>query len=71
VIKQVITVLIDCLNDLPKTGQRIAAGCRTMVDCQLVIRLFKRIIMEYNLSKDETVNAWCMPGEKIVFYTGI
>ncbi len=26
---------------------------------------------EYNLVKDETVNAWCMPGGKIVFYTGI
>ena len=26
---------------------------------------------EYNLVEDETVNAWCMPGGKIVFYTGI
>ena len=26
---------------------------------------------EYNLVQDETVNAWCMPGGKIVFYTGI
>ena len=26
---------------------------------------------EYNLVADETVNAWCMPGGKIVFYTGI
>ena len=25
----------------------------------------------YNLVEDETVNAWCMPGGKIVFYTGI
>ena len=26
---------------------------------------------EYNLVDDKTVNAWCMPGGKIVFYTGI
>lgn len=26
---------------------------------------------EYNLVNDPTVNAWCMPGGKIVFYTGI
>ena len=26
---------------------------------------------EYNLIEDETVNAWCMPGGKVVFYTGI
>src|SRR5690606_7699519 len=26
---------------------------------------------EFNLVADETVNAWCMPGGKIVFYTGI
>lgn len=26
---------------------------------------------EYNLVEDETINAWCLPGGKIVFYTGI
>ncbi|RZS93841.1 M48 family metallopeptidase [Aquimarina brevivitae] len=26
---------------------------------------------EYNLVQDKSVNAWCMPGGKIVFYTGI
>lgn len=26
---------------------------------------------EYNLVEDPAVNAWCMPGGKIVFYTGI
>jgi predicted Zn-dependent protease len=26
---------------------------------------------EYNLVEDKAVNAWCMPGGKIVFYTGI
>lgn len=26
---------------------------------------------EFNLIEDKTVNAWCLPGGKIVFYTGI
>lgn len=26
---------------------------------------------EFNLIEDNTVNAWCMPGGKVVFYTGI
>ena len=26
---------------------------------------------EFKLVKDETINAWCMPGGKVVFYTGI
>ncbi len=26
---------------------------------------------EFNLVEDQTINAWCMPGGKIVFYTGI
>jgi predicted Zn-dependent protease len=26
---------------------------------------------EFNLVDDKTVNAWCMPGGKVVFYTGI
>lgn len=26
---------------------------------------------EFKLVEDETVNAWCMPGGKVVFYTGI
>ena len=26
---------------------------------------------EFNLVQDETINAWCLPGGKVVFYTGI
>lgn len=26
---------------------------------------------EFNLVEDKTVNAWCLPGGKVVFYTGI
>lgn len=26
---------------------------------------------EFNLIKDKTISAWCLPGGKVVFYTGI
>ena len=26
---------------------------------------------EFNLIEDKQVNAWCMPGGKVAFYTGI
>ncbi len=31
----------------------------------------EKFAWEFNMVNDETVNAWCMPGGKIVFYTGI
>lgn len=31
----------------------------------------KEFEWEFNLADDNTVNAWCMPGGKVMFYTGI
>lgn len=31
----------------------------------------RKFSWEYNVVDDPTINAWCMPGGKIVFYTGI
>ncbi|MGY6560927.1 MAG: M48 family metallopeptidase [Luteibaculaceae bacterium] len=33
--------------------------------------LIRNFSWQFNLVDDPTVNAWCMPGGKIVFYTGI
>lgn len=58
-------------NELKTVGKNIAAA---------VDRFMRRIGMtkeadsykwEFNLINDNTVNAWCMPGGKVVFYTGI
>ncbi|PQB04293.1 M48 family metallopeptidase [Aureitalea marina] len=52
-------------------GQKIAAAAERYLTAQGYAGYLKDYAWEYNLVNDETVNAWCMPGGKIVFYTGI
>lgn len=56
---------------ITKVGQRIAAASERWLTANGYPGYLKDYKWEYNLVKDETVNAWCMPGGKIVFYTGI
>ncbi len=52
-------------------GQRISKAAERWLSANGYQGYLKDYKWEYNLVKDETVNAWCMPGGKIVFYTGI
>lgn len=52
-------------------GQRIASAAERWLDANGYPGYLNDYKWEYNLVQDETVNAWCMPGGKIVFYTGI
>lgn len=56
---------------ITNVGQRIATAAERWLDANGFPGYLKDYKWEYNLVKDETVNAWCMPGGKIVFYTGI
>ncbi|MDX1328797.1 MAG: M48 family metallopeptidase [Arenibacter sp.] len=56
---------------IKKTGQRIAAAAERWLTANGYPGYLKDYKWEYKLVEDETVNAWCMPGGKIVFYTGI
>ncbi len=56
---------------ITKTGQRIAAAAERWLTANGYPGYLQDYKWEYNLVNDETVNAWCMPGGKIVFYTGI
>lgn len=58
-------------NMVRKVGQRISAAAERWLTANGYPGYLKDYQWEYNLVKDETVNAWCMPGGKIVFYTGI
>ncbi|MEM1339516.1 MAG: M48 family metallopeptidase [Bacteroidota bacterium] len=56
---------------IKQVGQRIATAAERWLDANGYPGYLKDYQWEYNLVNDETVNAWCMPGGKIVFYTGI
>ena len=56
---------------ITRVGQRIATAAERWFDANGYQGYLKDYKWEYNLVNDKTVNAWCMPGGKIVFYTGI
>ncbi len=52
-------------------GQKIARASERWLNANGYSGYLKDYKWEYNLVEDKSVNAWCMPGGKIVFYTGI
>ncbi len=56
---------------ITRVGQRIASAAERWLSANGYPGYLKDYKWEYNLVDDKTVNAWCMPGGKIVFYTGI
>tara|TARA_Y100000815_G_scaffold275575_1_gene314748 strand:+ start:70116 stop:70931 length:816 start_codon:yes stop_codon:yes gene_type:complete len=54
-----------------RVGQKIAVAAERYLNANGYAGYLKNYEWEYNLVNDPTVNAWCMPGGKIVFYTGI
>ena len=56
---------------ITNVGQRIASAAERWLDANGYPGYLKDYKWEYNLVNDKNVNAWAMPGGKIVFYTGI
>ncbi|MBR9915263.1 MAG: M48 family metallopeptidase [Algicola sp.] len=56
---------------IKRVGQRIAVAAERWLNANGHQGYLEDYKWEYNLVNDPTVNAWCMPGGKIVFYTGI
>lgn len=56
---------------ITRVGQRIAVAAERWLNANGHQGYLKDYKWDYNLVEDKTVNAWCMPGGKIVFYTGI
>ena len=52
-------------------GQKIASASERWLTANGYAGYLKDYAWDYNLVQDDAVNAWCMPGGKIVFYTGI
>lgn len=56
---------------ITRVGQRIAIAAERYLNANGHQGYLNDYKWEYNLIESETVNAWCMPGGKIAFYTGI
>ncbi len=56
---------------ITNVGLRISSAAERWLTANGYAGYLKDYKWEYKLVDDKTVNAWCMPGGKIVFYTGI
>ncbi|MGQ1891705.1 M48 family metallopeptidase [Thermophagus sp. OGC60D27] len=54
-----------------RVGQRIANAVETYFKNHGMSDRLANFAWEFNLVDDDTPNAWCMPGGKVVVYTGI
>ena len=56
---------------IEKIGQDIASATETYLSQNGFKDMVDKFQWEFNLVEDETINAWCMPWGRVVFYTGI
>ncbi len=54
-----------------KVGQKIATAVNTYLSQNGFKDRVSQFEWEFNVVDEPTVNAWCMPGGKVMFYTGI
>ena len=58
-------------NQVKNVGKNISAAVDRFMRANNMVAEANSYKWEFNLIEDKTVNAWCMPGGKVVFYTGI
>ena len=56
---------------IKKVGVKIQKAVEAYLEKEGQSEVLNDFEWEFNLIEDETVNAWCMPGGKVAFYTGI
>ena len=54
-----------------RCGQRIEAAATSYLQKHKLSKRIQGYAWEFNLVDDKAVNAWCMPGGKVVVYTGL
>lgn len=54
-----------------KVGKNISSAVETFLRENGMADRISNFQWEFNLVEDPSVNAWCMPGGKVVFYSGI
>jgi predicted Zn-dependent protease len=58
-------------EEVQRVGQKIAIAAEAYLKKEKESKLLDGYKWEFNLVNDPQVNAWCMPGGKVVVYTGI
>jgi predicted Zn-dependent protease len=56
---------------IKRVGQRIQKAAETYYSDNKIDHLLNGYEWEFKLIDEPTINAWCMPGGKVAFYTGI
>ena len=59
------------LQMIKRVGTNISKAVQTFLKKKGSTKRIKNYKWEFNLINDKVANAWCMPGGKVVFYTGI
>lgn len=67
---EVITSGIE-MQQVKSSGEKIAAAVEKFLNDNGLSSRVEAFDWEFNLVNDSTPNAWCMPGGKVVFYSGI
>ncbi|MCF6350233.1 MAG: M48 family metallopeptidase [Flavobacteriaceae bacterium] len=58
-------------NEIKEVGARISKAVDRFMRANNMTKEADSYRWEFNLIEDKTINAWAMPGGKVVFYTGI
>lgn len=58
-------------EQMQRVGKRISAAVEQYLSEQNQLALIEGFVWEFNLIDEDIPNAWCMPGGKVAFYTGI
>lgn len=66
-----VSTNVEKSNQIKKIGKDISQAVDRFMRANNMVEEANSYKWEFNLIEDQTVNAWCMPGGKVVFYTGI
>lgn len=62
---------VDKTQEIQEVGKAISVAVTKFMRANHMTKEADSYQWEFNLIEDETMNAWCMPGGKVVFYSGI
>lgn len=62
---------VEKTKQIKEIGTRISVAVDKFMRANNMVKEADSYKWEFNLIEDKTVNAWCLPGGKVVFYTGI